>query len=315
MAKTLADFKKEFALIQKEVKTGVEEMESLEHNLDTFREHIVEGFNVLGARLAELRAGGRTGDKIDDYIDDGEVKASVRELQQRREAGKAAAIKAEKLHKVDFAALRKRMETLRTSLTAEIAARQKKFSSKLLGINQSVKELVPLQTEVEKYAKGGNPDFTAVASFAGAMPAKQFVNLYADLLAEQLSKTAQQVRLTEEASVVKQRLNDKIMKSAIIRAKAAYKELANQCKLGQTAQKERQVAALSAAKQAGSVALAKINAIVDPYSKIMKDTKVLKVVNESPDKDLINGNTKTLFSLQDAAEQATEQLQARTMKS
>ncbi len=313
MAKTLADYKKEFAAIQKLVQEDAEEMEGLEHNLDTYREHIVEGFKALGARIAELRAQGLAGTDIAAYQGDAVVAAMLRELQQRREAGKVAGARAQTLYQTNFKALKTRMKTLRDSLTAEIAARQKKISSTVLGINQSVKEMVTLQTEVEAYARGGNNDWTTVFGFAGTIEPKQYVNLYNDLLAEQLNKTAKAVRTDEKLAAAKQRLNDKIMKSAIIKVKAHYSELVKQDNDAKAAQQARAIMTLANAKKAGAAALDKLNALVEPYEAIMKNAKLLKVISESPDKALIQANTKTLFDLKARAEGANDTLQSRRL--
>jgi len=314
MAKTLADFKKEFAAIQKEVKEGKLEMEGLENNLESFREHIVEGMKILGTRIAELRAAGVAGADLAAFQGDAQVAAMLRELNQRRAAGKKAGAEADKLHETGFKGLRRRMKALRDGVTAEIDAREKKFSSKKLGLNQSVKEMLPLETAIVNYSKGGgDPDYEFVFNFGGTIPAAQYDSLYNDMLAEQLSKSAKAARTDQKLAAAKGKLGDRLMRITIAKVTKAATDLKARAAEGQAAQKARNVRALSAAKKAGSALLDSINTLVEPYEQIMANAKLVKMINESPDQDLIRKNTKKLFDLKHEAEQAADLLNGRTL--
>jgi hypothetical protein len=312
MAKTLAEFKKEFTDLKTIVAKTGDEIGELEHNLEAFREHMLEGFNVLGARIAELRSQGQTGDKLDDYTGDGQVKSFVAELVRRREAAKVAATRADAIHKQVRPAILKRIEDLHDAVTTEISAREKKFSSKALGLNQSVKEMKPLKDELDKY-KAGNSDVTTIFNFKGTYSVAQFDRLYTSLLAEQLAKTAKQVRTLEKDSQVTQALNDKIMKRVNIRAKTLAVMVAKQAKLGQAAHKAKDVPALSAAKTEAAKALSQLKELVAPYEKLMKNSKVQARLAHSPDKPLIDASYKTMLETQAHAEEDNEMLRARKM--
>lgn len=311
MAKTLNDYKKEFAELQKLTRVAVEEIDSLEHNLDTFRAHIVEGFNALGARVAELRQQGATGATIDAYLGDPLTKKMVAELGQRRDTAKVAAARADVLNKQVKPPILNRMETLREGLAAEITTREKKFSSKALGLNQSVKELKPLQAAIDKYCKGGSPEFTALFNFKGTYSAGQFDRLYTSLLTEQLNKSVKEVRAAEKQAQALHQMNDKVMKQALTRTAGHVKVVLAQAKAGATAHLAKDIQALAAAKTAGATAFEQLTKVVAPYEKTMKDKKFLVLLSHSPDEDMIRKNTKRLFELKAAAAEENEQLQAR----
>ncbi len=311
MAKTLQEFKKEFEAVKKEVASNVDEMESLEHNLDQHRELLVEGFKALGIRIHELRDAGTVGTKIEDFQADKEVAVMVKELANRREMAKKDALRGQEIHTKAYKPILARMKALQDGLTAEIADRKKKFSSKTLGINQSVKEMEPLLAEVTKYVKGGNKDYEAIVNYGGGYPPAQFERLYDKLLDEELKKSKAVALSDQQQMLMKQALNVKNMQSSFNKAKLQYAEVVKQAKLAKDAHQARNVQGLSDAKKASDAAMTAIETLVEPYEKAMKDSKIVDIVQHSPEKGAIEKGVAALFEVKSRAKEQVEEIQAR----
>jgi len=306
MAKTLAAFKKEFEDLKKLVASDADEMQSLDHNLDQHREIMGEGFKALGVRIHELRDTGMPGTRIEDFMRDQEAATMVRELTARRDTAKKDALHAQTVHNTKFKPLLARMNALIEGLNQEIADRKKKFSSKTLGINQSVKEMEPLLAEVTSYTRGGNADYSYIHDYNGGYPPAQFDRLYTTLLTEELNKSRAEALSAQEQMLLKQQLNDKVIKMNIAKARAALAEVTRQAKLGQDAQKTHNAQALATAQKATAAANIKITAVLTPYEKAEKDAKLMDVLRHSPDgQDVLKGLT-SLKQMKTQAEQAVK---------
>ncbi len=306
MAKTLIAFKKEFEDLKKLAASDADEMESLDHNLDQHREIMREGFKALGVRIHELRDAGMAGTKIEDFMGDKEAATMVRELITRRDTAKKDGLTAQTVQNTKFKPLLERMEALIDGLNREIADRKKKFSSKTLGINQSVKEMEPLLAEVTKYTRGGNADYAFIHAYNGSIPPSQFDRLYNSLLTEELNKSRAEALSAQEQMLLQQQLNDKVMKANNSRARAALVEVTKQAKAAQEAQKAHNAEALATAQKATAAANIKITAILTPYEKAEKDARLMDVLQHSPDGPGVLKGLASLKQIKTQGEQAVK---------
>ncbi|MCC7360778.1 MAG: hypothetical protein IT317_14950 [Anaerolineales bacterium] len=311
MAKTLKEFQTEFAQIKKDTHAVVEDYDEIENNIGAILEQMTEAFKVLGARIGELRAQGQTGNDLAGYMADREVASYAQELQRRRDTGKKTAAAGVALYTTKIKGLRKRLRTLREAIEGEISAREKKNSSKMLGLNQSVKEMKPLLDDVKAYFR--NDEFLQVANYPEPIPAKQFDNVYEDLLTEQLNKTAKQVKKDEKLEAAKQRLNDKVLGNAERKAAGFVLALRKQNKLAGTAQKLKDINGLTRAKTIGGQAYQGLVAVVEPYEKIMASKSIKAMLAHSPDEPRIAASTKKLFDYKDRAKDDLDELNARSL--
>jgi hypothetical protein len=310
MAKTLKEFQTEFAAIKKDTHEVVEAYDEIENNIGAILEQMTEAFKVLGARIGELRTQGQAGTDLAAYMADREVAGFVQELQRRRDTGKKTAAAGVALYNTKIKGLRKRLRTLQQAIEGEIAARQKKNTSKTLGLNQSVKEMGPL-LDVKAYFR--NNEFLQVANYPEPIPAKQFDNVYEDLLTEQLNKSAKQVKKDEKLEAAKQKLNDKVLGNAERKVAAFVLALRKQNKLAGTAQKLKDLNGLSRAKTIGGQAYQGLVAVVEPYEKIMASKSIKAMLAHSPDEPRIAASTKKLFDYKTKAKDDLEELNARTL--
>jgi uncharacterized protein YecE (DUF72 family) len=314
MAQTLAQFRTEFTALKKLVAESADEGENLEHNLSQRREMLQEGFKALGLRIHELRDTGAQGARLADFMRDREAAAMATELTRHRDAAKVDAAKAVLLERNTYPAITSRMQTLRAGLTAEIGTRQGKFSSKKLRINQSVKEMAPLQTEVENYARAGNADYQFIANHTGSYAPDWYDRLYDDLADEELAKSKAVALSGEQQMMAKRLLDLKLMASTYNKAKAVYAEILKQAKLAEQAQKARKSQPLSDARKAADVAMAKTNALVDPYEKAMKDVQIAVLVSHSPDKDKVKRSYDNLLDVKSMVKAEFDEIKARRIK-
>jgi hypothetical protein len=312
MAKTLALFKKEFEDLKKLASTSVEEIGSLDHNMNHYQQMLNEGFKEVGLRIHALRDAGTPGTKIEDFMGDREMAVMIKELSGYRDSGKQAALKAKAIRDTQFKAIRTRMQALQDGLTTEIADRKKKFASKTLGINQSVKEMDPLLAEVTTYA-GRNPDYELIRHDPGSYTAAQFDRQYAGLLAEELSKSKAVALSDQQQMLLKQSLAVRTLELNLSKARAAYAEVAKQAKLAQTAQKARDIQGLARAKQAAAAGLAKTEAVIAPYEKVAKDAKLMDVLKHSPDGGAVLKNLAALHTVGVQAHSEAEEAEGRRL--
>src|SRR5262249_5354484 len=159
--------------------------------------------------------------------------------------------------------VKQRRDTLEANITQEIAARRSKVSSKVLGLNQSVKEMDPLLAQVKSYKQDSN--YKAAISTAPVGAAGSTTALYTRLMAEALAKSETESAEEEKLDKQKQQFNDRLMKTAIARANTALKKLQEQATAAKSAHLAKDINGLAAAKKAGAQAMAQINANVKPY--------------------------------------------------
>jgi hypothetical protein len=240
MAQTLAEFRREFAALQKLVSAAGDQGENLENNLSRHREMLTEGFKALGLRIHELRDAGAQGTKLPDFMTDGEVVAMVKELNRHRQAAKQDTARAVQLEGSDYVAIKRRMAALRAGLTAEVNTRAGKFTSKTLRINQSVQAMTALRAEVETYAKGGgNADFEFIVNHGDSYPPDWYDRLYTDLLDEELAKSKAAALSSEQQNLAKHLLDLKLMAATYNKAKAVFVAAEKQSKLAEQAAQAR----------------------------------------------------------------------------
>ena len=311
MARTLKEFQTEFALIKKDVHKVVEAYDDIENNIGAILEQMTEAFKVLGARIGELRTAGLTGDNISDFQVDQAVSRYVQELERRRDAGKKAATTGVALHTTKIKGLRKRLSALKANVETEITAREKKTNQVKLGLNQSLKEMKPLLDDVKAYSR--NEEFLQVANYPDPVPPRQFDNVYEDLLAEQLNKSAKQVKKDEKLEAAKQKLNDKVMGNAERKAAGFVLTLRRQNKLAGTAQKLKDLNGLARTKTLGGQAYQGLLTVVEPYEKIMASKSIKAMLAHSPDEPRIAASTKKLLDYKDLAKNTLDELNARTL--
>jgi hypothetical protein len=149
-----------------------------------------------------------------------------------------------------------------------------------------------LLVEVNAYRKGSDHDKDIVINFTGTLPPSQFDSLYTKLMNEELTKDHNLALSQQEQLLIKQQLNDKVMKLNTTKAKAAAIEVTKQAKLAADAHKAKNIVALANAKKASTTALGQLHAILDPYERAMKDPKLVEVIKHSPDgQSVVNGLT------------------------
>lgn len=310
MAKALAEFKKEFDDIKKIVPPTVTEIESLVNNLKKHNDDLREGVEMLGVQVQHLRHSGVAGTKIEDYMGQPGINASVRELQQRRDEAKQVAQKLNLLRAQKCKPTVARVKTLITGLTAEIAARKKAVSSKALGLNQSVKEMEPLLTLVTQYSKT-DVNYKFLNAYQGANEPAHYDKVYKEAIQDELDKTRNEVLAVEGDKLFLQLFNDRVANTNLSKAQTALKELLRQGQLAQAAQKARDVPALAGAKKAGAAAMKTIETIAAPYQKGWKDKELAAMIKKDSPKSA--KSVESLLSLVHQAEGELDVIEGRRM--
>ncbi|MEO6062182.1 MAG: hypothetical protein ABIQ99_09605 [Thermoflexales bacterium] len=312
MAKTHAEFRKTFDDIKKLAGPNVAKMTTTVNNLGKHREYMTEHFPALGVRIQALRKAGRGGDSIDSFMVDKEAHAMFKELLDRRETARKTAKEAELISSSVFGPMVTKIAALEKAVTAEIAERKKKVSSKVLGMNQSVKEMEPLLAEIKLFKQG--PDYKYAENERGSGKRVERVGtLFDDLLAEQMTQTSAESLKGERLMLQMQKLNDKVMKQANSKAAAAYVAMGKQDQAARTAHRAKDVPALAAAKTAAGIAMAQIDAVVKPYQAIMKDPDVINGLSQALDKPAVDKAFKSLVDTRTRAESLLGDIEALRM--
>jgi hypothetical protein len=131
----------------------------------------------------------------------------------------------------------------------------------------------------ENYARAGNADYQFFANHTGSYAPDRYDRLCDDLADEELAKSKAVALPGEQQMMAKRLLDLKLMASMHNKAKAVYTEIWKQAKLAEQAQKARKSQPPSDARKAANVAMAKTNALVDPYERAMKDVQIAVLVS------------------------------------
>jgi hypothetical protein len=311
MAKTLKEFKKEFEHIKKELPAVVDEIQSNDNNLAQSRDMLNDNFEQLGPRIQELREAGTQGTKIEHFMGDKEIAIMIKELANRREDGKATALKNQAVIDKEMKPLMKRVEKLQADLTQEIKTRKAKKSSEKLGLNQSWKEMEPLLVEVDKFTKS-NPDYKWAHDYLGTFSPAQFDRLYTMMLDKELAKSNAVVLNSFQQMMQTQMLNLKNLQRKFMQARAAFAAVGAAAKDGKEAHAARNIQGLSTAKRDGAAALSTLTEIVEPYQKALSDAKIKDMVAHSQDKDKIEQGVESMTNMLKKAKELEEELSGRT---
>jgi hypothetical protein len=311
MAKTLQELKKEFEAIKKEMPTLADKIQSNDNNLNQHRDMLNDNFEQLGPRIHELRDGGVQGTKIEAFMHDREIAVMIKELSNRRETAKATAKINQALVAKDLAALKKRISTLQETLAAEIKTRKGKASSAKLGLNQSWKEMEPLEAEVKKWVNS-NADYEWAKNYNGTFGPDQFDRLYTLMLTKEMNKSKAVVLNTFQQMMQTQMLNVKNLQRKFTEARSLYNEIDAAAKTGKQAHASRNIQTLSSAKRDASTALDKLKEIVDPYNQAMNDAKIKDLVDHSADKGKIQQGVSGMLTMLQKAQEMEGELRART---
>ena len=312
MAKTLEGWKKEFAEIKKTIAAAADDVASSGTSITKHREILSEGFQEFGLRVHQLRDAGTPGAKVEDFIHDAEIKAILRELQVQRDQAKKTAKLLQDMVTNKVTPAIKRIDVMKKEIADEIEARNRKKSSTTLGLNQSVKLMPDLLKEITTYSRGGNDDYQTLKAYQADSP-KEFDNMYEDHLKDELGKSKAVALSAFQQQMTKQMLDTRNLQKAFTLAKIQYQLVMTAAAQGKTAHQQRAVPELGNAKRDASAALDKLNDLVEPFEKAMKDKDIAKMVAKSQDKSAIEKGVNALFTMKTNAEQAEDTLRGRTM--
>jgi hypothetical protein len=282
MARSLADFQREYDALRRLINAGGQRMESLEQNLSEYGQQMKAGSTELALRLKELARAGVAHTSIEPYLSDRVVARYIKELGDTREMAKYAATEARELGET-FSDLVERGRALQASLRQEIAARQGKRSSRTLRINQSVNRMPALLAQVDELLDLGNPNYRSVASFMGVQSPAQFERLYRDLVNEALTASAKTLKASDARSRRLHSLSYKIAHSVLNKTRVVYQELQLASQQAKRAVTQRSLEALNAAKKKAKLAHLKSKPLTESYAKALKDAELMRAVDEWKD--------------------------------
>jgi predicted nucleic acid-binding Zn-ribbon protein len=297
MAVTFEDFKKQFQAIEKSVLKYKEEIDNNERYMGQTTGVIKAGTREVGLRVQELKDNGMTGNTIQAFMGDGEIKTMMASIQQylagmQKELVKIAGMYGAKQKTVaDFG-------KLKVAVTAEIAARKKEVSTKLGTGNKSLPDMEKLLAEMKKYE--GEMTYAKVEVF---VPEK-----YDDHLKETNGAIAKQVTQSKDVALSalqkemqEQAMNTRTLNGNVGRAKGWYDTVMKQCAEAQKALKAKQSKELLAAK-VGFVKpwkdLQEMNAM---YQDGMKDQWIASQLRTSKDKSKVEAGVKQILDMKTKA--------------
>jgi hypothetical protein len=258
---------------------------------------MVSGFKLLGLRLRELMDSGHAGAKIEDFMGDREVFARVRELTGHRDACKTDTADAFHHQTIAKGELEHRLAVLTAGLEGQIGTREQKFSSKVLRINQSVRQMGPLLQEVKRYAQN-SADIKALDQAPDIATANSYDLAYTTQMSTTISK-AKALALTPEQQKLARRLIDpKVLATTYKNAKVIYDEVVRAATKADQAKAARKAQGLSEARAAAKKAVTGVKALVDPYDEALKDARVAEYVEKLPRSSTIKKSVANLLEVQ-----------------
>jgi hypothetical protein len=277
----LNQMQRDFEEIKELVHDDLTELRDLLKKINVSNLQLTSGFNRLGARLLEVMDAGNPGTTINDFLNDREVVDIVHQLSTQHGACKADNYAVYNKHQIAVGDMEHQLNRLTTDLEREIGTRNKKFSSKRLGINQSVKQMPDLLESVQDYSKC-NGEAKALRQRPAYQEPIAIEADYNNRMSQAIWRAPMATLTAEQSRLARRLVDGQALTAALKNAKVIYDGLVRQVDLADKSVAARKAQSLSAARAATKKAVADVQVLVGPYDLAMKNAKVVGYLNRQP---------------------------------
>lgn len=295
MAKQYEQYKKEFDAWKKALQTALQDKLNYESNRGQMKLMMMEGANEMGLRAQKLRAQGHTGKTIDDFKNDGEIKAMLKtydnyctSLERDYKALDAARTK-----------LAAGLKTMQTSLAAEIKARQKQLTTKLGVGNKSLGDMKKLAQEMQTVA-GHKP--TQLFLTKKLLTVADFRVMVDKFIVIELAKSKDKILSDRQEMLEMQLLNDKVLKRNLSQAKKQLSDLQQSGAEARTAVTAKDAPKLKTAQTTVARLAKAVVETVTKYDQAMSNSWIANAVDSASNKAAIKQGLTSLRKLKPTAE-------------
>jgi hypothetical protein len=304
MAKDFEKFKAEWAVVQKEVTQALEDIKANAQLVGQTTGIITEGTKEIGKRVQELKDGGRTGDDIKDFIDDGEVKEMMKGVTDFLLSLEKELKRVDTLHTGPWTKTKDKFWKLHKELTAEIKTRKKAVSTKVGLGNKSLPNMEKLLKEIDKFK---DHEFTTFDVFVPEEIAQHRKEVNFKLQDE--IRKAKDVRLSEyQAMMMEQGLNTRHLKTNFGKAKKIFEGINRALQTAEDAQRDRKSTELADAQKEADQLYLQLAEMVDPYEKAPQDQWIGAMIKKSKDRSTIENGIKAFSDMKSKAALTVQQV-------
>jgi hypothetical protein len=251
---------------------------------------IQNGEKELGLRIQALKAKGKQGSSLSDFMSDPDVKKFAESIEKHLVGLEAQAKKMSELRLGPIAMAVKRFRALEKEVKDDVASRKKSVSALLGTGNKSLPDLEKLATEIGTF--GNEPSFDAINQFA---PAVDHRKASQERIKALIAGTKAEVEEDLEQEKDQQALNVRVLHGAATKAKTLYTKIGDEIKKAKAAMAAKKTMDLANAKVAMNKAYAELNTLAAPYERAQKDMGLMSDVAASKDKVKIEGEMKLII--------------------
>jgi hypothetical protein len=283
MAEKLDEFKKKFADIKAAIIKYKEAFDKNERFIGQTNGVIEEGIKELGLRIHELKDGGMTGNAIDAFMGDADVKQMMNSINSylggiQKELAGVTAIYNEKQKTVTaFYDLKKAVET-------EIAKRKQEVSTKLGTGNKSLPDMEKLFTEMKKYID--EMPYAKVEIFVPETY-EEHVKQTKSHIQDEIAKSKDKALTAFQSQMEEQACNTRVLNRNVGVAKGWYETVMKECGNALKAVTERNNKNLLSAKALVIKPWNDLKNMDDMYQRAAKDEWIKSKIADSSDKGKI----------------------------
>jgi hypothetical protein len=297
MAKALADYRKELDEIKAAVKGFEEPMLKNNQFMGQSPGLIENGEKELGLRIQSLKAKGKQGTALADFLSDPEVKKLSESIEKHLVGLEAQAKKISELRLGPIAMAVKRFRALEKEVKDDVASRKKSVSTLLGTGNKSLPDLEKLATEIGTF--GNEPSFDAINQFSAAVDHRKASQ---ERIKALIAGTKADVEEELEQEKDQQALNVRVLHGAATKAKTLYTKIGDEIKKGKAAMTAKKTTDLANAKVAMNKAYVELTTLAAPYERAQKDMGLMSDVAASKDKVKIEGEIKLIIGYKTKAQ-------------
>jgi hypothetical protein len=300
MAKTLEQYKKDFAAWNNAIRLARESNESYQSNRDQFRLMMLEGSKEIGLRVQELRKAGRTGKTVADFKNDAEVSQMLRAYE-----GYCANLERD-LQELTTAKtkLSTDLQKLQSGLASEIKTRSKAFTTKHLDANKSLPALKQLADDVQDAADKKENKLFLTKKLASLADFRKIVDGF---IAVELAKGAKEAGGDQQEMLDLQKFNDKVLRRNAMQTRKNRDDALAAGEQARAAVITRDAAQLKAAKVTVAQLAKTVADMVADYDRALKN----KWVSDAVD---VASNKAALMKDLDAIRKYNRQAQAEAIE-
>ncbi|CAG0981823.1 hypothetical protein PHYC_01807 [Phycisphaerales bacterium] len=306
MAKSLEEFKKSFAEIQKAIGTAQEEVKKNANAISQTSGVMHEGVKEIGLRIQQLKDAGDKGGSVNDFMWDGQVKNMMNSVNQYMKQIENECNRMAGLHKGSFATTKKSFWDTKTALKADIDSRKKQVSTKVGLGNKSLPDLEKLLAEMNKYTDSGFATFDAFEPETAA----EHKRALDGWLKEEVGKTKDATLSAFQKQMDEQALNTRVLNGNLGKCKTYLASVLAECAKGEKAYKEKKAPVLMTAKLEAEKHFKGLREIADKYERAQQDQWVMANANSSKDKSTILAGMKAAVDTRNQAKAAFGKLAA-----